>query len=646
MTGNTYNTSYIYASSVLLLVIMALFTANYRKVKMPRQGKLFLAICSLQMMSNIFDILMYSDLLLKCANPQFAIKIDTTLYFIVHNLEPYVYYLYARTYTQGLSRSRHNPMLFIPLIFSLLCIIITPFTGFVFNVDANGIYSRNIGIYFLYLSSAIFFALSFNILRRTKNILRNRLRIALQYEFIIIAILSVLVQAVFYSLIIEGFGLAITLLIIYLSVESPEKIIDSDTGAFQSQVFFRDVALTMVNKKEFTVLTVTMNSQELLIKTFGSELINELRYNVMQCLKQLCKQEIIVYHLTDSSFCIAFLTNDEEKIKEDITKVLERLDSLFKVKMIETYVETICCLFKCPEYANNADDILRCVAYIEKGNVSYTSGLVYANQLEWHLERENIQIRDAIQLALREGGFEVYYQPIFSQKTKKVESAEALLRLKDPTLGNIPPDRFIPIAEQDGSIIEIGDYVIEEVCRFISSENIEKYGIRYIEINLSAVQCMSGELVPTVLKCLDKYNIKREMINLEITETAAVKSTKMFTRTIEKLANEKITFSLDDYGTGYSTIDYIVSHPFKLIKIDKSIVASASESEKARIALDSTVAMLQRLNLEIVAEGVETEEQVKYLSQLGVTHLQGFYFSKPVPSQVFLESLKMNCGNL
>lgn len=646
MTGNTYNTSYIYASSILLLVIMALFTANYRKVKMPRQGKLFLAICSLQMMSNVFDILMYSDLLLKSANPQLAIKIDTTLYFIVHNLEPYVYYLYARTYTQGLSHSRHNRILLIPLIISLLCIVITPFTGFVFNVDVNGVYSRNIGMYFLYASSAIFFALSFNILRRTKNILRNGLRIALQYEFIIIGMLSILVQAMFYSLLIEGFGIALTMLIIYLSVESPEKVIDSNTGAFQSQVFFRDVALTMVNKKEFTVLTVTMNSQELLIKTFGSELINELRYNVMQSLKRICKQEIIVYHLTDSSFCIAFLTNDEEKIKEDITKVLERLDSLFKVKMIETYVETICCLFKCPEYASNADDILRCVAYIEKGNVSYTSGLVYANQLEWHLERENIQIRDAIQLALREGGFEVYYQPIFSQKSKRVESAEALLRLKDPALGNIPPDRFIPIAEQDGSIIEIGNYVIEEVCRFISSENIEKYGIKYIEINLSAVQCMSGELVPTVLNCLDKYNIKREMINLEITETAAVKSTKMFTRTIERLANEKITFSLDDYGTGYSTIDYIVSHPFKLIKIDKSIISSATESEKARIALDSTVAMLQRLNLEIVAEGVETEEQVKYLSELGVTHLQGFYFSKPVPPQMFLESLKMNCGNI
>lgn len=179
--------------------------------------------------------------------------------------------------------------------------------------------------------------------------------------------------------------------------------------------------------------------------------------------------------------------------------------------------------------------------------------------------------------------------------------------------------------------------IFEKVCRFISEHNLRETSIEYIEVNVSVVQCMQQDFVETLNDIMQYYHVKPEQINLEVTETAAVNSVSVLQENIEKLHRQGISFSLDDYGSGYATIGYIHRLPFRIIKLDKLMVWDAFENERAGITLKYTVGMLKELKVHIVAEGVETKEQQARLSSIGCDYLQGWYYSKAIPENEFAD---------
>ena len=179
--------------------------------------------------------------------------------------------------------------------------------------------------------------------------------------------------------------------------------------------------------------------------------------------------------------------------------------------------------------------------------------------------------------------------------------------------------------------------VLESVCRFLQKEDITQYGLHYIEVNLSIIECMQDILPQEIGKILDKYGVSPQLLNLEITETALAQSKTILADNMHKINEMGVSFSLDDYGTGYSTITYMMTLPFKIVKIDKSILWSSFENERAMIALCASINMIKDMNMEIVVEGVESREMADRLIQLGTDYLQGYYFSKPLPEKQFIE---------
>ena len=170
----------------------------------------------------------------------------------------------------------------------------------------------------------------------------------------------------------------------------------------------------------------------------------------------------------------------------------------------------------------------------------------------------------------------------------------------------------------------------------IHDERLSETTIEYVEVNVSVIQCMQSDFVETILSIMEKYDVKPEQINLEITETAEINSISVLKENVERLHEKGISFSLDDYGSGYSTLGYIHQFPFSIIKLDKLMVWDGFENDRGRITLKHTVGMIKDLNLHIVAEGVETEQQQKRLAEMGVDYLQGWYYSKAVPKEEFI----------
>lgn len=251
-----------------------------------------------------------------------------------------------------------------------------------------------------------------------------------------------------------------------------------------------------------------------------------------------------------------------------------------------------------------------------------------------------------MQYAVKNNGLEVYYQPIYSTVKKKFVSAEALVRLKDKeTLGFISPEIFIPMAERMGLISDLGNAVVENVCRFAAQNDIKQYGVEYIEVNISAVQSVDISLPDRLYDCMSRYGISSDFFNLEITETAAVEAGELLDLNMSRLKSMGCGFSMDDFGTGYSNLSQMANTGFDIIKLDKSLIWPCFEDsgEKPITILNSCIAMINGLGISIVAEGVETKEQADLLTEKGVEYLQGYYFSKPMNEQDYLNFVQNNC---
>jgi EAL domain-containing protein (putative c-di-GMP-specific phosphodiesterase class I) len=242
------------------------------------------------------------------------------------------------------------------------------------------------------------------------------------------------------------------------------------------------------------------------------------------------------------------------------------------------------------------------------------------------------QRRRALELELREalvlGQFETYYQPQFNVKTGHVSGAEALIRWRHPLRGIVGPDEFIPIAEEVGLIVPIGEWIMRQACRDAAQW---RDGMR-VAVNISAVQFRGRHLAEMVVSALAAGGLPPAQLELEITESVLLEETKATLETLHQLRGLGVRVALDDFGTGYSSLSYLRSFPFDKIKIDRSFVREVTESANGAAIVRAIASLGASLGMEITAEGVETKAQLDLIRAEGCTEAQGFYFSVPRPA--------------
>ncbi|NOJ48893.1 bifunctional diguanylate cyclase/phosphodiesterase [Bradyrhizobium archetypum] len=280
-----------------------------------------------------------------------------------------------------------------------------------------------------------------------------------------------------------------------------------------------------------------------------------------------------------------------------------------------------------PEHGTRIDELLRNadLALYKSKNAGRNCFNVYSPELKAEADQRNIleiELREAI---WREE-IEVFYQPVFELGTGHVKSVEALARWRHRTRGLIPPAEFIPVAEESGLIVELGNLVLAKACRHavMMPDDIK------VAVNLSALQFTGGNLVDSVMLALMDSGLAETRLELEITESVFLADSQDNLKTLERLKRLGVSIALDDFGVGYSSLSYLTAFPFNKVKIDKSFIDRIGRSETVAV-LGSIVQLAKTLNLSIVAEGVETFEQVEKIRSLGIALGQGNFFSEPVP---------------
>ena len=249
------------------------------------------------------------------------------------------------------------------------------------------------------------------------------------------------------------------------------------------------------------------------------------------------------------------------------------------------------------------------------------------------------KVEQFLHTAITNDLFEVYYPPVYSLKEKRYITLEALSRLHHPELGWIPPDIFIQIAEKNNLVDRITNLQFRRICRFIQEHPLLTDRLCNIKMNLSPLDLIQPNSSSRLIRLMDEYGVKHSFIQFEITETVATEYNSALNKAVDDFADSGIGLCLDDFGSGYANLNTVMQLPFSAIKLDRSLLNKICEDPRSANFYHSIVSSFQNMGFHVISEGVETEAEVKLLSDYGVDMIQGFYFSKPLPPEKLLDLL-------
>jgi EAL domain-containing protein (putative c-di-GMP-specific phosphodiesterase class I) len=256
----------------------------------------------------------------------------------------------------------------------------------------------------------------------------------------------------------------------------------------------------------------------------------------------------------------------------------------------------------------------------------------FTNAMNRNVSRR-LSLEEQLHGALDRNEFTVFYQPQIEISSGNIVGTEALLRWHNPALGDITPNEFIPITEQNGLIIPIGKFVLSEALAMCAQwRNVYHDNFR-IAVNLSPRQFRDTELVNFIKDIIKKTGLSGKHLELEITEGVLMSAHSYIDEVLNSLKKLGVSISMDDFGTGYSSLNYLRSYPFDVLKIDKTFINDIDKGKDNRELISATIAMAHKLNLKVVAEGVETKEQFTFLKELDCDYAQGFFLGKPMPGE-------------
>ena len=423
------------------------------------------------------------------------------------------------------------------------------------------------------------------------------------------------------------------------AVQRPEEVVDAVVGTLSQHGFLTDMYKAYGVRRPMNILLIKILNHRALRTNLGLEIYNTALARVGEKLVStghIMELYTDVYYLGRGVFVIVADGDKYEKVLDMGRLVMSYLKESFMLSNLEIRFNSKVCLARLPEDVASYNTLLSFVNSFHKTTPDLDQVILLSDILDSKDFKMKNDIDEIIKKAIADSRFRMFYQPIYSVKQDRFVSAEALIRLWDDDYGYVSPAIFIPAAEDSGAIHDIGDFVLEDVCRFIHRTEFSDSGLEYIEINLSVAQCIETDLVDKIRTLVSRYGVNTTQINLEITETAVDYDPEITDRNISELNGMGFRFSLDDYGTGYSNIKRVVSLPLDIVKFDKSFV-DEMDDPKMWAAIVNTVDMLKKMNKKILVEGVEDERTLKRFIELGCDYIQGFYFSKPLSQSDFVE---------
>ncbi len=398
--------------------------------------------------------------------------------------------------------------------------------------------------------------------------------------------------------------------------------------------FRRDVYnLLFSSLKNIGFIQFDIRKFKIINDLYGEKFGDEVLDFIIRQLGESCHDEQFFINLRSDVFMIVTEYDTEEELTEFIHRLDAKISCFKNIKLQLSYgVYTV--EDKTMEL-RQMEDRAAMARKAAKNNV-LTNIVFYREQFKESLYNRKF-IEENMQAAITERQFMMYLQPKYSIAKNEIIGAEALVRWRHPERGMIYPNEFIPIIEENGFIKKVDYYIWEEACRFI--KKCKNAGIMScpVSVNVSRIHLQDNECIQVLTDMIKNNDISKSLLELEITETA---DEQQISKKASLLKEEGFTLLMDDFGSGYSSLNILLETPFDVIKLDKKFIENMMVSDKGRLILEQVVSMANKLELKLLAEGVETKEQIDLLQSIGCDQVQGYYYAKPMPGNEFFALLE------
>jgi len=391
------------------------------------------------------------------------------------------------------------------------------------------------------------------------------------------------------------------------------------------------------------VIFLDLDHFKLINDTLGHSVGDELLVHISNLLEDQIRDADTLSRLGGDEFVLLLPSvKDIDDLKNFASKIQKTLENKHDIGTHQLYITSSIGVALYPKDGTTCDELIRNAdtAMYEAKNDGRNRYKIYSNSMGSYVDKQLNLEQDLTDAVKTKDQIEVYYQVKVDVYSKQIVGAEALVRWNHPTNGLIFPDEFIYMAESTGLMIELGNIITEQAIAMIKVLNeLGLVGFK-MAINLSARQFQDNSLVPFISQTLSKHTIDPSQVEFEITESISMTNMVNTLRILTELRDLGVSIAIDDFGTGHSSLAYLKKFPINTLKIDQSFVADIVENEEDRVIAQTIVSMAHSLGLQTVAEGVETQEHVDILQNMECDTLQGYFYSKPVSKDAFIEFIK------
>lgn len=570
--------------------------------------------------------------------PSWALYFLNSAYFIFFFAIAYAFFMFTERicfdYTYNFFTSS---LAGIPLYVGIVIVLVTPWTHSFYYIDAEG-YHSGPQYNLLYAIWSLYIVFSFLVIanKNAKNLRKREVQILIYSTVILTA--GLIMRFIFPWMLLMIIFILVSYIIIFLGFENPDNRLENRTFIF-NRIAFREYLMEVKPAKGVEALVFCDRTYSEKLELYGAKQTNQGIYLVQTYLHQKFPKHLVFYfgngryvmmkrwwHEVDwAMVCIELQERFLEPWTSKDTEIYFSLGmSLIHLENQDMSFET---LFRVFEEA---------LAVAEAGDEDVIE-TIDNSRIEKIIR--DFEIKRALERAIEKNEVEVFFQPIIEAKTRKMAGVEALARIRDSEGNLISPGLFIPIAERNGKINKMGKQVFKKCCEYSNYPEIRKMGLGFINVNLSPIQFLRRDLTDILNSYIDETGADRDLLHLEITEEAMIDE-QLIDRQIDSLTSRGFKFVLDDYGKGYSNMSRLRKSPFINVKLDMSLVWDYCK--KPGQILPSEIEAFKKSGFEITAEGIETEEIADIMTELGCTYLQGYFFSKPLPIDEFIEKYKVD----
>lgn len=618
---------------VVLSVLLVLFLINHSKIFLHTE-KIFIATLTTSLVANVVDIVcqvILYDTFFSDELSRFACQLYQILLVMVLCLT--VLYISKDIYEDNRKFLKYSWYFIAVFVVAAITIFILP-EGI--SREPGKLYAYGESVWFTY-GVALFYILSVCII---VNVMRHRInadrRTAINL-WMILWLLAAVLEFIFPQIFMAGFATSMGVMIIYIKLENPGMNMDRESGMHSNNAFMEYLQQEYGNRKSFSMIVVVPASVK--------DSLYEHPVNMKRVSQILKSKSAIGFRKAQDEIALIFEdANAAAEWGKGFREQLENSTDEDEIALRNGYWIVI----KDSQWFKDKEELLYFIKFAISNRHNHKGvkerNIVVVNENVVSEMRREKQIERMLDRALKEDRIEVFYQPIYSTEKKRFTTAEALVRIREKDGKIVSPGEFIPVAERNGKIIDVGNRVFRQVCKLISDEQISQYGIEYVEVNLSVAQCADRCLAENYIAAMEEHKVDPRGINLEITESASLEDKEVLLQNMQRLIEYGVNFSLDDFGTGQSNLNYIVDMPVDIVKFDRGMITSYFDNMKAKYVMDAAMGMIHGMGLKIVSEGIETGEQLGKMEELGISYIQGFYFSKPLEKVEFIKFLKERNG--